>query len=239
MPVNKNSATPLYQQLAALLADDISRGIYPPGSRLPSESELCHTHEVSRITVRQALNELTHRNLIQSQHGKGSFVAMPRINTHIQQIVRFATSLKQDGLGGHTMVLAFEKNAGDMKLGKSAARLDLLGLIQDIPAVLYRSFIRADIAEKMYREAKKLVQQKAAFSSLDLYDYLEVKPVRLEQIITAKLMNAELREYFGPAYNDALMVRESWYYDAKDELLEHKTGYYRADCYNFQLQRTL
>lgn len=60
------------------LADDISRGVYPVGTTLPSEADLSGRFEVSRHTVRAALRTLQERGLIAPQAGVGSVVRAAR-----------------------------------------------------------------------------------------------------------------------------------------------------------------
>lgn len=68
---------PLYARLADGVRADILEGRLKPGDRLPTEAELSRIHEVSRITVRQALDVLRQRGLIERFSGRGSFVTTP------------------------------------------------------------------------------------------------------------------------------------------------------------------
>tara|TARA_B100000609_G_scaffold133139_1_gene106449 strand:- start:297 stop:1019 length:723 start_codon:yes stop_codon:yes gene_type:complete len=90
-----------YQTAAEKLRNAITSGEYPPGSKLPTERELCHKLEVSRITVRQALSLLETEQLINRKQGSGTFVRknhIPRIplnidyassmNDHATELVR-------------------------------------------------------------------------------------------------------------------------------------------------------
>jgi GntR family transcriptional regulator len=58
-----------YQHLARELRTAIDTGAYPPGSRLPSESELARTYGVARGTVRQALATLGSERLVSTRKG--------------------------------------------------------------------------------------------------------------------------------------------------------------------------
>lgn len=49
-------------------------GVYPEGSLLPSENDLCSAHDVTRPTVRQALSRLASEGYILKHQGKGSIV---------------------------------------------------------------------------------------------------------------------------------------------------------------------
>lgn len=65
---------PQHRKLYELLRKHIIEGVYPEGSLLPSENELCQLHEVTRPTVRQALTKLAVEGYIMKRQGKGSIV---------------------------------------------------------------------------------------------------------------------------------------------------------------------
>lgn len=63
-----------YQMIAQQLREQILQGTYPPGAMLPTEQELCKSYNVSRQTVRAALDSLAKEGLIQRRQGSGSRV---------------------------------------------------------------------------------------------------------------------------------------------------------------------
>ncbi|QXE34001.1 GntR family transcriptional regulator [Streptomyces sp. GMY02] len=65
---------PIYKQLADQLAEAITSGEFPPGAMLPSETRLVEQYAASRLTIRAAIAELRNMGLVESQHGRGSFV---------------------------------------------------------------------------------------------------------------------------------------------------------------------
>jgi GntR family transcriptional regulator len=70
-------AAPLYRQVEEHLTRQIHDGAFPPGSRLPSDGDLCAQYGVSRITIRHALDNLIRGNLVRRQQGVGTFVIGP------------------------------------------------------------------------------------------------------------------------------------------------------------------
>lgn len=64
----------LYEQVLEKIKGMIAQGIYKRGDLLPSEKELMELMGVSRITVREALRQLSEAGLIETRKGKGSFV---------------------------------------------------------------------------------------------------------------------------------------------------------------------
>ncbi|MBW1601793.1 GntR family transcriptional regulator [Streptomyces sp. JJ66] len=65
------SKQPKYRQVADALRREIDNGTYPPGSRLPSESELSARFDASRNTVRSGLGLLVTQGLVTSSQGLG------------------------------------------------------------------------------------------------------------------------------------------------------------------------
>lgn len=76
MPTSLNRQEgPLYRQVARDLEERIDAGELPGGTQLPSEAELADSYGVNRLTVRQALAELSLAGLIKTVHGRGSFIS--------------------------------------------------------------------------------------------------------------------------------------------------------------------
>ena len=74
--IDHDSTIPLHVQLLNELRHLILSGKAEPGSRLPSESEFQRGLEISRSTIRQALNNAETEGLIERVPGKGSFVRL-------------------------------------------------------------------------------------------------------------------------------------------------------------------
>ncbi|MEV7908287.1 GntR family transcriptional regulator, partial [Streptomyces anulatus] len=70
-------APPKYAQIVTAIRRKIADGTYPPGSQLPSESQLVREFAVSRPTVVRALQTLQLRGIIDREHGRGSYVKTP------------------------------------------------------------------------------------------------------------------------------------------------------------------
>ena len=74
MTVDHEGKTPLYQQIAAILRDEIGRGVYAPGRPVPSETQLMQRYEVARLTARKAVRVLAGEGLVEVVPGRGAFV---------------------------------------------------------------------------------------------------------------------------------------------------------------------
>ncbi|MER7849581.1 GntR family transcriptional regulator [Kitasatospora sp. NPDC096077] len=69
-----STAKAKYQQIADDLASQIRSGVLAPGAAIPSEAELMERYGVASGTVRKAVAELRTTQLIETHHGRGSFV---------------------------------------------------------------------------------------------------------------------------------------------------------------------
>ncbi len=75
--LNPNSPIPLYHQLADIISDRIRSGQYLPGQAIPSETAMAEQYHIGRPTVRQAMDLLVQKKLIQRKRGAGTFVRPP------------------------------------------------------------------------------------------------------------------------------------------------------------------
>lgn len=231
-----NSSTPLYQQIAEILAIGIRSGRYQPGDKLPSEHELCREYSVSRMTVRLALSQLIQQGLVQSFHGKGTFVKEPILRYDTRKIVGFSETLRRRGLQGKTIIESCGE-AEEASFEGKCYNLNLLGFAEGKPFVLYRSYLKPELGLQMKAAAELTVREGKAFSSYELYRYLDKKPARVEQEIMAANADAALAAVMHIPKGKAVLVVLSYYYDENGELLEFKRAYYRSDICVFRLQR--
>ena len=92
MKLDGQNAKPLYMQLLHELQKDIVLGKYPTNSRLPSEQELSEEYQVSRVTVRAALKELTEMSLVVRKQGKGTFVMPQKLSRDLSLATSFSAA---------------------------------------------------------------------------------------------------------------------------------------------------
>lgn len=96
---------PLYRQIQANLKEKITSGVYEEGGLLPSENELCGEFNATRMTVRQALNELVREGYITRHHGKGSTVSASRKSLGLLSLKGWTEVVVASDRHGKTLVL--------------------------------------------------------------------------------------------------------------------------------------
>ncbi|WP_227656362.1 GntR family transcriptional regulator [Enterococcus avium] len=76
--IDKNSPLPLYFQVKEDIEKKIKEEVYIEGEALPSEIALIDQYNVSRTTIRQAVEQLVNDGLLERRRGKGTFVKKER-----------------------------------------------------------------------------------------------------------------------------------------------------------------
>ncbi len=101
----QDSQVSYYKQLYIILRNDIARGVWKPGDRIPSEAELIDIYGVSRITVRQAFELLVNDGLVYRRRGSGTFVAAAEGEKGARRMTDIDEELRRLGLEPETRVL--------------------------------------------------------------------------------------------------------------------------------------
>ena len=97
--VDRKNQEKLYIQVMRILVDEIGKGTWAIGDRIPSEGELSARYAVSKITIRQALTNLTSDGYLVRVQGKGTFVAGNRPVVGLTMKTRLTDGLFGGGVG--------------------------------------------------------------------------------------------------------------------------------------------
>lgn len=76
---------PAYIKIHDAIKKDIDLGIWPIGSRLPSERHLAEYFTVSRMTLRQAITLLVEEGILERRIGSGTYVASHRVQEKCEE----------------------------------------------------------------------------------------------------------------------------------------------------------
>ncbi len=114
-----------------------------PDAAIPSERVLMSTYGVSRSTVRKAIDTLVADGLLHRVHGKGTFVARPRLESRLH-LASFSQDMRRRGLTPSTVLLGIEPDrppaevaaALQLEAGALAWRLDRVRLADSQPIAL-------------------------------------------------------------------------------------------------------
>lgn len=146
--MDKRSRVPLYFQVMEKLIEKIHTK-YKEHDKLPSERELCDMYEVSRITIRQALQQLVQEGYIYKEHGVGTFVAPKSYMQPLGSLYSFTEEMKKLNKTPSTKVLSFDKIVVDERMANTLQlraysdvfRIVRLRLADDEPLMYETSYL--------------------------------------------------------------------------------------------------
>ena len=116
--IDKQNKMPLYFQLMDIIINMIEEGNLRENDQLPSERELCDIYDISRSTVRQAIQELEKEGYIYKLHGKGTFVSPKMFKQNLLKFYSFTEEMKKAGKIPSSKVLDFQIISCSEKLSK-------------------------------------------------------------------------------------------------------------------------
>ncbi|MDW6026647.1 GntR family transcriptional regulator [Mesorhizobium sp. BAC0120] len=229
-----NNGAPLYLQLKKSIEDAVRRGIIGPGDALPSERDIAARADVSRVTVRKAVQDLVKGGILVQRHGSGTFVA-PRVE-RVEQSLSLLTSFTEDMARRGMTVRSEWLDRGVyapspeemMVLGLSStdmvARISRLRIANDTPLAIER----ASLSSSVLPDPRTI--------DASLYATLEKtgnRPVRaMQRISAANLGEADARLLQVPVGSAGLNI-ERISYLATGKAIEFTRSIYRGDTYDF------
>jgi len=110
---------PKHAQLRDVLLD-LAANELGPDAAIPSERELMTAYDVSRATVRKAIESLIADGLLHRIHGKGTFVARPRLESRLH-LASFSQDMRRRGLTPSTRSLGIERDRPPAEVAKALA----------------------------------------------------------------------------------------------------------------------
>jgi GntR family transcriptional regulator len=231
---------PLYVKLQQALEAAIRSGRLKSGDALPPERELAEYADISRVTVRKAVDELVRQGKLVRRHGSGTFVAKPveKVEQPLSRLTSFTEDMARRGLTTRAEWLErglFTPSPDEMVMlglpaGGLVARLERLRIADENPLAIERASISAEV----------LPDPENVGASL--YAALEergVRPVRAIQRISARNIKDQEAELLGVAPGSAGMTIERISYLPSGKVVELTRSLYRGDAYDFVAELTL
>ncbi|MGA8210559.1 MAG: GntR family transcriptional regulator [Nocardioidaceae bacterium] len=225
---------PKHAQLADLLTELATEG-QGPGTAIPSERELMTTYDLSRATVRKAVDTLISDGLLERVHGKGTFVARPRLESRLH-LASFSQDMRRRGLTPSTRLLGLECERPPLEVGR------LLGLRRH--ALAWR-LSRVRLADGQPIAVEDGWYPRAVLPDLDkqdlsgslyqlLADTYGLVIDRAEQTLWGESADASLaRRLQAPVHTPLLVFRRVS--ATGDRPLEHVVSRYRGDRYQIHM----
>jgi DNA-binding GntR family transcriptional regulator len=220
-----------YQTIYEALKKQIQAGQFQEGQLLPSENELSLQFQTTRMTIRQALNELVNEGYIIRKHGKGSILKnqirrLGLLNFKgFSEVVEGAKTIliRKPKQGNWANPFFFELTEKEQKLG--CITLERLRLKESEPLMLEHTFI-PDNFSKLITET---LEEGSLFRSLKSWYDLEM--ISLEQSIRAIEAPADIAKTFQIKKGKPIIYIERKYITNQDNIFIYSALYCKTDKY--------
>lgn len=202
---------PRHEQIAFHLRREIMEDYFQEGDKLPSEKRLCEYFNVSRITVRRALQTLENESLIYRKQGLGAFVMARKNEQPLVQLTDFSEDLRKAGYEPSSKIISFKKTKSDVtinsRLGLSPTsqlmRLDRIRYANDQVVAYDQTWLPASYGQLLFDED---------LESKTIYEILEEKyeiPITAGSYsFNAISADKEIAKHVGVELGTALMCIE-------------------------------
>lgn len=112
--IDKKSEIPLYQQLAHSIKKAVDEQKLKENDKIPAENEFCKIYDLSRTTVRQALDILEKDGYIYKLRGKGSYVSTPKIYQNRSSFSKFYDDMRSLGKVPVSKIISLKIKVADV-----------------------------------------------------------------------------------------------------------------------------
>lgn len=233
--------SPRYIQVYSTVRDWIYQGSYKPGSRLPTEEELCRLFKVSRITTRKAVDLLVDERLVLRQPGRGTFVvedlADAPVVGEMDQLLRKVERLGKTSRVAQAEVTEVEadpETAHDLQLspGAHVQRASHVRLTDRYPVGFVVTYVPA--ALKLRFDLRELNES----PMLTLLERKGVDIAAADQVISATLADARLASLLNITVGAPLVHIRLVVFDSQRRPVERLVAWYRGDHYHHHVHLT-
>lgn len=226
-----DKSRPIYMQFADFLTSQIAEGNIKSGDALPSERRLAEDFEVSRVTVRKAVEQLAVEGLVLQRPGSGTYVAK-RVSQPLSVLTSFSQDVRARGMVPNSTILkrgigtatAEEVMALGISIGTEVLRIERLRFADDQPLAIEASTISASalsdpeiIGESLY----------------EALDQVNMRPVRAMQKLSAVALDTKAANLLDASIGaPGLLIVRIGYSDV-NQIVEFTRSTFRGDRWDF------
>lgn len=232
--IDRSSPIPLYHQLAEQLRSAITEGRLQPGDPFENEVAVAERLQLSRPTVRRAIQELVDQGLLIRRRGLGTTVSNRKVHRRAE-LTSLYDDLKRAGQEPRTELLSLEvvtneRAAGGLDLPADTPLLHVVRLryVEDTPLAVMQNWLPPAYSDISADE----------LTDGGLYDALRArgaKPVVAQQSIGARMPTASERRHLAMKASQPLLTMTRMAFDAAGLGVEFGDHCYRASDYTIDL----
>lgn len=236
MKIDHSSNKPLHLQAEELLRKLIESEEYKNGKLLPNEVDLSAQLNISRNTLRQAINKLVFEGLLLRKKGYGTKVVKKGIVGGVKNWLSFSQEMKMLGVDIRNFELHISwklpsdeiTNFFEINPATRCMVLERLRGNKEYPFVYFISYFNPAIPltgeENFIRPLYEILQN----------DYNIIVKTSKEEI-SARLAGEHIAEKLEIKASEPILIRKRFVYDVNNVPVEYNIGYYRADSFTYTI----
>jgi GntR family transcriptional regulator len=233
---------PRHTQITRWIEEQIRKGEYNPDDKLPSENELAEKFDVSRVTIRRALQSLESNGVIYRCQGLGSFVSDSRTPHNLIRLTDFNEDMARAGMKSSSEVHYFGviptpqwlADAMDNHECKHVVRIDRLRLGNGEPVAFDVTWLPLFYGQLIEQDA---LQDRTIYKILE--DDYDIRIVRGTYQITADVADEDVARELQLQPGCPLLRIDRISYTIANKAVYYQKRYYRSDkvVYEMTLER--
>lgn len=239
MKLDPNADKPLHVQAEEVLRELIESEEYKHGKLLPNEVLLSEQLNISRNTLRQAINKLVFEGLLVRKKGHGTKVVRKGITGGVKNWLSFSQEMKMLGIEikNFELHVCFRRLTEEVRAffnidpenEKKGLMLERVRGNKEYPFVYFISYFHPDIPLTGDEDFTQPL-----YTLLENNYGIVVKTSKEE--ISARLAGETIAEKLDIDASDPILIRKRFVYDVTGKPVEYNIGYYRADSFTYTIE---
>ncbi|WP_334329727.1 GntR family transcriptional regulator [Companilactobacillus sp. HBUAS59699] len=231
------------ESLSQHLIDFLSNQILTemrPNDRLPSERDLMLQFNVSRTTVRNALDKLELSGLITRMHGKGTFVtARSESLTNLADLFSFSKTMEIQGRTPSDRIIKFKKISADEELihrlhlkgDLNVFEVDRIRMANSKPMMFGKSFLPASVFDGLTRQQ---LEDNSMYGTFEKLYNVHIKEA--DESCRASILNDKISNLLSEKPGAPCLRLERVTTDNIGRAIEYTISWARADEFNYRVK---
>jgi GntR family transcriptional regulator len=232
-----------YFRVKMKLLEDIRKGVYTIGAKLPTERDMCDMFGVSRITIRKALSELELEGWVERVQGKGTFIQEPKKNpskfeSMLSSNYSFSEELRRQNVTPSTRVLSLTTIPAQPPLthklqvapGHMVDVVLRLRLADEIPYAYETSYVPSEYLNGATADE---IARDGLYNTMDRKS--GIRPNKAEEVLEAAIAPEMVAEALGrKGLLSVMQIERTAFVD--EQIVEYCTSSVTGDKYRFKVK---
>jgi len=237
--LDKSRPIPLYYQVKESLLEKIKSRQFNVGDLIPSEAELQEQYNVSRITVRRAIQELVQEGHLYTKQGRGTFVSRPKVSQELNLITSWAETMEEMGMRPETKKIEYSEEPApvniarllNVPIGDMVYKIERLRYADGEPTCIMTNYLSPDVVPGLL---DKGIKGESLYETLEKHYNIVLS--HAEETVEAKAAKASEAELLNIKRGAPLLHATRVTYDITDRPVEVVISISRADRYSYKIR---